>query len=81
MLRVEFDIALFFGADEDIGNAYITRVSGLDSMPESELCIYGPRSLVEQSYRDSGFGLLGDMSTSWYGEYFVPQLELLLAAH
>jgi hypothetical protein len=78
--RWELDIDRFFNAKEDIGNAYVTRVSGLDTMPDWELCIYGPRSLAEQSYRDSNFGLLGDMSTSWYGEYFVPQLELLLAA-
>jgi hypothetical protein len=79
--RWEFDIDRFFDEDEDIGIAYVTRVSGLDTMPEGELLIYGPRSLVEQSYRDSRFGLLSGMSTSWYGEYFVPQLELLLAAY
>jgi hypothetical protein len=78
--RWEFEIDRFFTAGEEIGNAYVTRVSGLDVMPESELCIYGPRPLVERSYHDSRYGLLGDMTTSWYGEYFVPQLELLLAA-
>jgi hypothetical protein len=78
--RWELDIDRFFVEREDIGIAYVTQVSGLDSMPEPELCIYGPRSLAEQSYRDSNFGLLGSMSTDWYGHYFVPQLELMLAS-
>ncbi len=65
---------------EEIAEARVTRVSGIDVLPEIELSICGPRSLVEQSYRDSRFGLVRQMSTSWYGEYFVPQLELLLAA-
>jgi hypothetical protein len=78
--RWEFEIDRFFDRGEDIAKAYVTRVSGLDSMPESELVIYGPRSLAVRSYRDS-LGHLADMSTSWYEEYFVPQLELLLATH
>jgi hypothetical protein len=49
-------------------------------LPESELSIYGPVSLVKRSYLDSDFDQLGSMTTSWYGEHFVPQLELLLAA-
>ena len=83
--RWEMDIDRFFRHDEsEIGIAYISYLSGLPSMPEPELCIYGEKSDIEQAFADPtsphpGFGPLQSISTSWYVEYFVPQLELLLA--
>ena len=79
-LRWEERLDRFFTEPEAIAQARVTRVSGIDVLPESELSIYGPVSLVKRSYLDSDFNQLGSMTTSWYGEHFVPQLELLLAA-
>jgi hypothetical protein len=78
--RWEEELDRFFSEPEEVAEARVTRVSGIDILPEPELSIYGPRSLLERAYRDTRVGPFQEMSSSWYGAYCVPQLELVLAA-